>query len=387
MFFDRILHRKKYDANAYLYRKIAITFFSISAVVAIVIFAISFSWATITLVPAVKPISDTIVVPFQEEPITLSGAFAGTLVQQELEGAGTFTPTAVSTVEGKATGTIAVVNTSSRAQPLRATTRFLSAENILFRSTAFVTVPAGGQIEVPVIADSAGEPGDLNKARFILPALWPDAQTQIYGVSFARGGGGTQTIRVVSSDDIIRAGAEVQKKLEDKFALLLDTEKAKVGAPAVASTLKSEVIEKTSDRSAGDQTKEFTVRLKVRFVAVLYDEQKLLSYLHDAMTQNLSTGYQLIDPLLEDTLGTIIALDSQTRSATVSFNVNAGRIRTDDLQPYHKKDLMGLAREDIITYFKGYNDITDVTVNFYPLWVKRAPLLLDHITIQIQKSR
>ncbi|MDP2630332.1 MAG: hypothetical protein Q8P56_02895 [Candidatus Uhrbacteria bacterium] len=386
MFLNRFF--KKRDATrADLYRKIAISFFSISVCIAIVIFAISFSWATVTITPVVKQMTDTVAVTIQEEPVSIVGALSGKIIVQELEAAGTFTPTAVSTIQEKATGTITVVNSSSRTQPLRATTRFLSAQNVLFRSTGFVIVPANGQIEVSVIADVAGDPGDLRAERFTLPGLNPDAQKQIYGISFSAGAGGAREVRAVTDADIASAEAEVQKKLQEKFALILDTEKTKVSAPAVASATRSEIVSRMVDRAVGEQAKEFTLKLTVRFTAVLYDEQKFIAALRQSLLQNLSTGYQLIDPVASDIQSTITQVDPASHSAIISSSVTAGKIRTDDLQPYHKKDLVGLSQDDITAYFTGYDDISNVSVAFYPFWVKRAPLLLDHITIQIQKER
>ena len=304
--------RKKDTARADVYRKIAISFFSISVCIAIVIFAISFSWATVTITPVVKQMTDTVAVTVQEEPISIPGAVSGKIIVQELEAAGTFTPTAISTIQEKARGTITVVNSSGRAQPLRATTRFLSTQNVLFRSTEFVIVPAEGQIDVSVIADVSGDPGDLRAERFTLPGLNPDSQKQIYGISFSPGSGGAREVRAVTDTDITNAESEVQKKLQEKFALILDTEKTKVSAPAVASAIQSEIVGRTVDHVVGEQAKEFTLKLTVRFTAVLFDEQKFISSLHQSLLQNLSTGYQLIDPAASDIQSTNKQVDPAT---------------------------------------------------------------------------
>ncbi|MBI4599419.1 hypothetical protein HY732_00680 [Candidatus Uhrbacteria bacterium] len=385
--FLRRLFKKNNDARSFLYRKIALTFFSISVIVAIVIFAVSFSWATVTITPTVKQVSDTVSLVVQEEPLSIAGAVSGAVIQQELEAAGTFTPTAVNTVQEKVSGTLTVVNTSGRPQPLRATTRFLSSGNVLFRSTEFVTVPANGQADVAVVADASGDPGNLSGMRFILPALWPEAQKQIYGVSFIKGTAGAREVRTVTDADISNAQSELLKQLEKKFELMLDAEKTKVSASSVASAIRSDSVDRTSDHAVGEQAKEFTLTLKARFTAVLYDEQKFNAVLHEALLGNLSSGYQLIDPLPSDIQSAIVRIDPAAHAATLSVQATGGKIRTDDLQPYHKKDLIGLSRDDIVEYFRGYDDISDVSVAFYPFWVTTAPLLIDHITIRILKGR
>lgn len=385
MFLHRFM-RKKNDSRTDLYRKIALSFFSISVVIALIIFFVSFSWATVTITPIVKQLSDTVSLTVQEEPLSASGAVPGKIVRRELEASGTFTPTAVKTVEDRASGSITVLNTSGRTQPLRVTTRFLSSGNILFRSTEFVTVPAQGSVDVPVIADAVGDPGNLQSERFTLPGLNVDAQVRIYGTSFTKGAGGSQEVRAVTQTDISNAETELLAKLQEKFVLMLDAEKTRVNAAAVGSTVKNSQVSHSSDRAVGDQAKEFTLTVKAEFIGVLYDEQKFISAIHRALLANLSTGYQLIDPLISDITSTITSVDDAAHSATISANAIAGKMRNDDLQPYQKKDLAGLSREDIATYFKGYDDISDVTVSLYPFWVTRAPLLVDHITIRIQKN-
>ncbi len=96
-------------------------------------------------------------------------------------------------------------------------------------------------------------------------------------------------------------------------------------------------------------------------------------------------GYELINPRDEDITGTVKKVDPTSSTATIIFQVLAGKIRTTDLALYHTKDLAGLSKDDIIAYFKGYDDIKDVSVSFYPFWVMRAPLLIDHISIVVSK--
>lgn len=386
--FLNFFNRDRDAARTHLYRKIAVSFFSISVVVALGIFYVSFSWATVTLTPKVKGFTDTarLVVQDTSTPSSDHSIVLGHIVQQELEGVGTFTPSQTKTVTtvGKMTGGLTVVNNSDHAQQLRATTRFLSSRGILFRSQEFAVVPAHGSAVIPVIADQDGQVTGLESDTFTLPGLWPGLQKSIYGTSLNSQAGGSQDVRVISADDITHAQDEVQKKLEEKFSLLLDAEKPKVSAASVLTVTHSDVLEQHTNHEVGQEAKDFELRLKVRFTAVLYDEQQALAAVSQSLTTRFSQGYQLI-PLQSDALtASIASIDTTAKTAVLSLAVHGGKIRTDDVLPYQKRDLLGLSRNDVLSYFQGYDDIEHADVSFYPFWVTRAPLLVDHIRIVIK---
>lgn len=369
-----------------VYRSIALSFFGISVIVAAIVFYISFSWATVRIVPEVKDFSSTERVVIHEQGTVADGSVSGMMLQRELEGIGTFVPTASETKPGRVTGTITVVNKTGRAQALRETTRFLTPDNILFRSTQTVTVPAEGQVDVSVRADSEGELGAIDAPRFTIPGLWLPLQNDIYGMQFTQKQGGVEQVRKITEEDSARAEAEIVKKLEKKFALLLDTEKPAFAVPAVGAAFRADVVERTQSHAIGDETQEFTLRLKVRFTAALYDEQRFTALLEERMQNKLSSGYELMRIEREQYTSTLEAFDPVAESAIVSADVRAGKTRTSNVQPYHTADLAGLRKDAIVEYFRGYDDIKDVSVSFYPFWVSRAPWLTDHIKIVVDTS-
>lgn len=368
-----------------MYRSLALSFFGVSVIIAIIVFYVSFSWATIRISPRVKAYPYSAVLVVQDGAASESALF-GKVLERELEGSGTFTPTTAETRVGRASGVITVVNKTSRTQPLRATTRFLTPDQILFRSESAVTVPAGGQIEVPVQADKEGELGKIDTSRFTIPGLWEQTQSLIYGVSFRETIGGATDVKKVTSADLERAEKEVLRKLEEKFALMLDAEKPSFVAPSVGSVYRADVLTRTASHSVGQEADELSLRLKVRFTAVLFDEQQILQRLAQRMRAELSAGYELMPIGADRYTGTMSSVNKEQKSVTLQMDVQGSKLRTDDIQPYHTRDLAGLKKDAIIEYFRGYDDIKDVSVSFYPFWVTRAPLLVDHIKIVVDKS-
>lgn len=385
MFFKQFFHKRRAEGHARIYRSLALSFFGVSVIIAIIVFYVSFSWATIRISPEVKAYMYSAALAVQDG-VASQSALSGKILQKELEGSGIFTPTTAETRAGRVSGVITVVNKTSRPQPLRATTRFLNPAQILFRSESGVVVPAGGQIEVQVQADKEGDLGTIDTSRFTIPGLMQQTQSLIYGVSFRETASGVASVKKVTDADLERAENEVMQKLRDKFSLLLDALKPSFSANSVGSLYRSDILTRTASHTVGQETDEFTLRLNVRFTAALFDEQQMIARLAQLMQAELSSGYELM-PLGPDRYtGTISSINNEQKSVMLQMNVQGAKLRTDDIQPYHTRDLVGLKKDAIIEYFRGYDDIKDVSVSFYPFWVTRAPLLVDHIKIIVDKS-
>lgn len=75
-----------------------------------------------------------------------------------------------------ASGTITVYNTQSKAQTLRATTRFATSAGLIFRIRAAITVPSGtttkpGSITTQIYADKTGAEYNVGPTSFTLPGF------------------------------------------------------------------------------------------------------------------------------------------------------------------------------------------------------------------------
>lgn len=376
---------KQSDTRARVYRTIAVSFFGVSLAIALIVFYISFSWATITIAPEVTIFDETARVAMQEKGAS-ADALSGKIIERELEGTGTFVPSSVESKPSRFSGVITVVNRSGRSQRLVQTTRFLSVNGVILRSQESVIAPAGGSVDVPVAAEKEGDIGEVDTSRFTIPGLWEPLQDDIYGSSFRQTTGADQSVRKVTTQDLERAEREVVKKLDEKFALLIDAEKASLSAPSVRSAYRSDVVKQTNSHPVGEQTDEFTLRLTVRFTGVLLNEQELTQRLMSTLKENISTGYDLL-PLESDQITVRLeSADAQSGQASLSIKATGSKVRSDDIRSYHTRDLAGLPKDAIIEYFRGYDDIKDIRVNFTPFWVTRAPFLVDHIKIIIDTS-
>ena len=136
------------------YSKIVIAFVVVAVVLIGLIVYFSFTKTTVTVTPTVQNSTVTIESSLSE--------LGGTLVLTDVSGTHDYTAIeGTASKTGKASGTVTLYNKYTVDQPLIETTRLLSDTGVLFRTQETVTVPAGGQVEVPVAADQEGATGNI----------------------------------------------------------------------------------------------------------------------------------------------------------------------------------------------------------------------------------
>lgn len=107
--------------------------------------------------------------------------------------------------EGRSQGVVRLINKSAAAQPLVATTRFLSKEGVLFRLSQRTTVPANSEVSADVYADGVGPTYDIPPTTFAIPGLPPTRQVVVFAVSDTPMTGGDGQVIAVSQGDIAHA--------------------------------------------------------------------------------------------------------------------------------------------------------------------------------------
>lgn len=380
-------HFKKNESRALLFKQIALTFFFITIGIAGVVFYISFSWATVLLTPKQEFFTQRFLIPVVEnlDSLVSQDAVRGVVIQKDLEHTAWFSPQETTASVQRTTGTITIVNKNQQAQPLRATTRFLSSDGVLLRLKNFTTVPANGQIDAEVYADKEGDLGNFDSSKFILPALWPAMQKKVYGRGFTPSRSGGSQIGIVSQADIERAQQSSIEALRDQFSELLASAQGDWKPIHPKTMIDFKVNDVSVSNKVGDTVGRFQVTVRASFVGIVYDTDDMARKVHEKLRGRLSVGQDLIEPNEGDIEYMVEDTNMSTKSALIRVTAKAGRVLGEDIAAFSKKNLMGLNKEQIAAYFMSYPDIVDVQVNFYPAWVTRAPFLTDHINVMLKK--
>ncbi|MFH1610653.1 MAG: baseplate J/gp47 family protein [Patescibacteria group bacterium] len=361
------------------YKKIAITFIFLTALLALMVVYFSLSKATITLVPNEMLTAKEFSVKIPIGTATSSPALlTATVEEQELDIVQSYDVENFKTEEGKARGTVTIINKNNQSQVLIATTRFLSPDGLLFRLTNQVSIPAGGETAVEIQADEIGSKYDIGPAHFSIPGLSASLQQKIYGITKEPMTGGLRRIGTLTSDEIIKAQKKNIESLDKQVAQKLNLES---NDEKIVLTEKEIISEDTSNKE-GDEIEKFTITLKVKVKTITINKEKLLSWAKEQYKKDLDDTNEIINYdldkfaySLEDIASTFI---------TMQTFLPAYVLGTLDIANFDKKKLYGLDEDGLKTFFVQYDNVKEVEVQFWPFWVRSVPSMQDHIDIRIK---
>jgi hypothetical protein len=282
----------------------------------------------------------------------------------------------------KASGTITVHNQASAEVPLVANTRFLSDSGQLFRTTGAVNVPGSGTATVNVVADQAGQQGNIGPAKFTLPAL-PDSGSYIYGQSSSAMSGGDDNISYqITESDLNYSQTEIANKILDAATknLLAKLPQGRQYFSVEAKDLKLDI---KPDHQVGDQVDTFHLVAKADIPFLIYDEKDLQDLLSKNMSQLVTGQYQLAPESLKSVATKLTNLDLAANKATVEVSATTLAIPQYDVSKI-QNDLAGKSSEEVKEYFLSYPDIQQIEIKFWPDFVNRVSKLPSRISINIK---
>lgn len=367
------------------YKKIAISFFALSGIIALMIFYVAFSWATITITPKSESFTSSFTTEVNPTGDTSIGSIKGIVKEVTMTAEGTFSASGTEEQSQRVTGTITLINSNPTAQPLRATTRLQNAEGILFRLKDYVNIPPKGQIDAEVYADQEGDIGEIKSTKFIFPGLNPASQDLIYGQGFIPSTGGKKDIKIVTKQDIENAEKKLVEGLQAKAKGEAANDVFSIGAQKAVTLTKASNITSRSSVSAGKTADQFTLSVSAKIGIVTFDESDLAVEANKKFKERLAPTQELIAPNPSDFSLSIDKLDATAKVATIKAGGQARKVVARDADIFDKKRLMGKNKAQIMEYFKAYEDIESVEVRLYPFWVINAPYLSDHVNILIKK--
>lgn len=368
------------------YNKIVIAFIATTSVLvcAIVYFSFSKTVITVTAAPVEHELAVTV-------PLSDIGALA---LVTEVTGSHIGTNVGTEkTKPGKAGGTVKIINKYSANQALVATTRLLSKEGVLFRTQETVTVPAGGSVEVAVIADQEGEAGNIPASTFEIVALWEGLKDKIYAESSEPMTGGLVNVSALSDAEIARIKKELQAQLVEDAVTKFQTDMTtRVNLPTNAILLPKEtftvtVLSENANAEAGQEVTSVEVTEKLSVQGIVVDGARLNEFLQKNITDQLPKGAVAVTtPSLDNITFT---LDNVTdTNGTIAGDLDIKTDYTNTIGTEHeilkKENLVNKTEQEVQNYLRGFKEVQDVSVSFSPFWVTKTPSLPDNITINVR---
>lgn len=359
-------------------KRILVSFLiAVAAITALVLYY-SLAEATITL--KIKP--DNAVT---ETKVTVGEKNAdvfGVIKTLELSDTKVFPASPSGEREDKATGTVKLINKYSANQTLIATTRLQTDSGILFRLQQTVTVPAGGQVDTPVIADQSGEASEIGPSKFSIPGLKSSLRELIYAESSTNMRRAEKPGTKITALDFDQANKSMTESLIPQ-AVAKIREQLADDQKTWSVVYKSETIKGEANKKEGEQSADFKYTTTVKVSAVFYNPEDLRTQMI-AKSENLIKDGRKIITIEEQSLAVTLD-DINTDNNTATFNIKflAQVAVTDANKAFKKSDLLGRTPEEVTNYFDLVSGVESVNTKLWPFWVKTVPTVESHINLEV----
>ncbi len=366
---------------------------AVFAALAVVVFGVSsaFASAKVVVTPKQQTLAlDSTLVAKKE---AASGELPFQVMSLSKEAGESVAASGETNVERKASGRIVIYNNyGSEPQLLRATTRFETADGLIYRIPQEVRVPGvttvdgktvPGSIEVTVQADAVGEKYNIGLVDFTIPGFKSDPTR--YEKFYARSktpmsGGFKGLMKTAKPEDVAAARERLQKLLREEVLKEAATQK-----PAGYVLYNDAVF--TEFEALPDVAKDegLEVRERVNVYGILFDRAELSTHLAKNNIANVAQTDTFDVANLEDLDFAITDKDTtkpwETGTVSVKLSGKAQLVWTFD-EGRLQEELKGTSKKEAPALFAQYPSIQKADVILRPFWKRTFPSTAEEIKIQ-----
>lgn len=291
-----------------------------------------------------------------------------------------YQPTGTKRKESVATGEVIIYNKTSAAQPLVVKTRLQTKDGVLFRLAKGTNVPPNGEVTVSVYADQPGAASEIGIASFIIPGLPESKQKLIYAESKKPMVGGSESVAVLSDEDIKSAKDNYTEKVKQAFLQTISQSLNEVNVTVASQNLQVSA-------EPGAPVSEFIVSGDTTLIVVSYNlkdlkakiakdvENKIDTTAEKFLTADKKPSVSVTNYNLQDSTADI----TLTQDALVTLDANV-----EKLAPYH---FLGKSKDEIQRYILGLDHVVGVDIKFSPSWITTAPTAADKIRVIVKNVK
>lgn len=369
-------------ASLVVYRRIAVVFLGLTAIVVALVFYVVFAKAKVVVMSEQQELQADFIIDVAREP--LAGEVKGTVLELTDAVTRPFPTTSVVKVAVPVEGRVRISSSLSRAQTLVATTRLLTEDEVLYRIKDTIVVPAHGSVEVDAFSTGSGEEYAIGDATFTIPGLNPSTRRLFTVETVEPLTGGYYEVRMVTQSDVDIAAEILKEELSAKLIDTIRREAEDAGIPTSGEVVKVEVLDQEADVEIGAETERFQLTVRGRVVATFYDK----SVLRDLV------GDRLADALPYDRI-LLQVNDDRTRVEIEKYDLLAGRTNLrvsasgvsvmSPQAPYLDPErLAGISVAAAQEYLESVEGVSSASIKTSPIWSRRMPNLSEHITVEVR---
>ena len=293
-------------------------------------------------------------------------------------------------VEKKATGTIVIYNNySSASQQLIATTRFATADGLIFHLDKAVTVPGTtvvggktvpGSVEATITADQAGDNYNVDKTDFTIPGFKGSPKYQAFYArsKTAMSGGFSGNIGQVSDADLKTSNDALKASLLD--AALQDVA---TNTPEGFIFFKDGTRVTYSSSMGASSDGKADLKGKLVLEALVFNQPTVENLIADSLSERYHFDNLSSLNLSINNLGTTTSfISNPVLNIELKGTLTTGQsFDTTDL----KKTLSGKAKSQLQEILKLYPEIIKAEAVIHPFWSKSFPENVKNIKVTVTK--
>ena len=359
-----------------------------------------FAQAIVTVTPKTASTAINISVTTQKEPVS-DGSLGYDLISINKTESQTITATTTAVVSQKASGKIVIYNSYSDApQTLIATTRFQTADGLIYRIPKAVVIPGEtvsngkavpGSIEVIVDADQPGSQYNIAPTDFTIPGF--QSNPAYYSAFYARSdgsmtGGASGEVPVISASQRAAAVNQLNQTLQTELlsAAQNQTPSAFVFFPAAANI----VYQALPDGQTSSSSLSVTINEEGTLEAAIFNVSDLSGYVASNVlndyTSSTSINITNLSSLQFQPEGTVITDLSASSTDPITFNLNGNATFVWQFdQDQLKKDLAGQSKKNAPNILsQSYPGIEQADIVIRPFWLSTIPSDPSKIKVAIQ---
>ncbi|EKD49563.1 MAG: hypothetical protein ACD_63C00106G0002 [uncultured bacterium] len=290
----------------------------------------------------------------------------------------------------KAQGTITIYNNYQTTPRTIVKSRFQAPEGKIFWSMKDVTLPGytdtGGGNKVPGIvtvsveAEKPGEEYNIGAAKFILPALDPTLQKDIYAESStAMVGGKSEEVRVVSGDDLKKVEEELARELAEKVVSdFLSKDRI-----IFSDGCKIETLDYSPSKAKEEEAADFELKLKLKFTFLSFKEDDVKKVSQDDIREVVPSDKFLIKEGEKNLSYDLLKEDIDHGKMEIMFHEEKMLAKNLD-KTRIKEEIKGLDEQAVRKVLSKNEDIENVKIEFWPFWVKKISRRDNRVDIKLR---
>lgn len=308
---------------------------------------------------------------------------AGVFLVEEKADNQMFDSTGTSESKHRAGGIIRVYNNYHLNQILVATTRFVSSDGKLFRSTKQINIPSNKFVDVSVRAAEPGPEYNIGPSTFSIPGLLGSARyTAVYGKSLSSmAGGDVGEMAQVSEQDLEKAEKQLYEKLSNTLKQGLINQ-AGLDFSLIDQAIQTEILESSCLRKAGDQVEQFNCSLKAKSEALVFAEFILQDFAEKFISQEIDDSKSIKQDSIE-IQATVKEIDLQAQKMFLELEISAQIFTELDIESL-KQALTEKSLKESEILLQTYPEIEKTKIRLFPFWAQTIPQDLEKIDITLK---